>query len=106
VGFDDLRYAPDLGKVVAVPEGPGTVYLVDPDSNAVTQIPVPSGVASADRQGYDGLRRRSRQQADHHRRHDRRAGPPLGHGVTADQRGHAWVCDPVNGGILRITDPF
>jgi hypothetical protein len=46
--FDDLRYAPDLGRVIAAPEGSGKIFLVDPDSLAVTTIPVPLGVGSAD----------------------------------------------------------
>lgn len=51
VGFDDLRYAPDLDRVIAVPEGPGKVYVIDPDTNAFTQIVVPTGTASADAKG-------------------------------------------------------
>ncbi|HEU0033469.1 MAG TPA: hypothetical protein VFQ53_22715 [Kofleriaceae bacterium] len=47
-GFDDVRYSPQLGKVVAAPEGTGRVFLVEPDSMATTQIAVPGGVASAD----------------------------------------------------------
>jgi len=48
VGFDDLRYAPDLGMVIAAPEGFGQVFLIDPDSLAVTAITAPRGIASAD----------------------------------------------------------
>jgi hypothetical protein len=51
LSFDDLRYAPDLGKVVAVPEGSGTLYLIDPDTGAFTTIAVPAGTASADGKG-------------------------------------------------------
>ena len=51
VGFDDLRFAPDLGKVVAVPEGPAFVYLVAADTGAITKIAVPAGTASADAKG-------------------------------------------------------
>jgi len=29
-----------------------------------------------------------------------------GHGVTADDRGHIWVCDGTTGGLIRFTDPF
>jgi hypothetical protein len=47
-GFDDLRYAPALGKVVAAPEGAGRIYLVDPDTLEVTQIGATGGTASAD----------------------------------------------------------
>lgn len=32
--------------------------------------------------------------------------PQRGHGATADQNGHAWVCDPFGGGIVKITDPY
>jgi hypothetical protein len=46
--FDDLRYSPELGKVVAAPMGTGWISLVDPDSLAVTSLPAPPGVASAD----------------------------------------------------------
>jgi hypothetical protein len=49
--YDDLRFAPDLGKVIAVPEGSGELYLVDPDTLAVTSIAVPSATASADAKG-------------------------------------------------------
>jgi hypothetical protein len=48
VAFDDLRYAPDLGRVVAAPEATGKLFLIDPDSLAVTMIDVPFGVGSAD----------------------------------------------------------
>src|SRR5262245_28537501 len=48
--FDDLRFAPDLGKVIAVPFG-GTLYLVDPIKNAFTQIAVPTGTETADGKG-------------------------------------------------------
>ena len=46
--FDDLRYAPALGKVIAAPEGVGRIYLVDPDTNEVTTIAAGGGTASAD----------------------------------------------------------
>ncbi len=29
-----------------------------------------------------------------------------GHTASADDRGHVWVADTPNGGVLRITDPF
>jgi hypothetical protein len=32
--------------------------------------------------------------------------PTFGHGATADASGHAWVCDPASGGVVRVTDPF
>jgi DNA-binding beta-propeller fold protein YncE len=47
-GYDDLAFSHALGKVVAAPEGTGRVYLVDPDSLAITPIGVPAGTASAD----------------------------------------------------------
>jgi hypothetical protein len=50
VFFDDLRFAPDLNKVLAVPFG-GQLFLVDPDTNAVTTIAIPSGCATADSKG-------------------------------------------------------
>ena len=46
--YDDLRYSPELGKVVAAPEGTGAIALIDPDSMVVQQLDVPRGVASAD----------------------------------------------------------
>jgi hypothetical protein len=47
-GFDDLRYSPQLGQVVAAPLGTGRIGLVDPASLAVTSLSAPTGVASAD----------------------------------------------------------
>jgi len=47
-GYDDLRYAPQLGKVIAAPEGTGQLFLVDPDTLASQPVQVPAGVASAD----------------------------------------------------------
>ena len=38
VAFDDLQYAPDLGRVIAEPEGSGKLFLIDPDSLAVTRV--------------------------------------------------------------------
>ena len=46
--FDDLRYSPSLGKVVAAPEGTGRLFLVDPDTLDVRSTDVPRGVGSAD----------------------------------------------------------
>ena len=46
--FDDLRYSPELGKVVAAPIGTGLVSLIDPDTMAVQSLPVPRDVESAD----------------------------------------------------------
>ncbi len=47
--FDDLTYSASLGRVMAAPEGVGSVYLVDPESLEVTAIDnLPSGVASLD----------------------------------------------------------
>jgi DNA-binding beta-propeller fold protein YncE len=51
VGFDDLAYAADLGRVVAAPESTGKLFLIDPDSLAITTVDVPRGVASADARG-------------------------------------------------------
>lgn len=28
------------------------------------------------------------------------------HCATADDQGHAWVCDPDGGQLLRVTDPY
>jgi hypothetical protein len=47
-GYDDLRYSPQLGKVLAVPEGDGRLFIIDPDSLAVTTIAVPRSSESAD----------------------------------------------------------
>lgn len=47
-GFDDLRYSPQLHRVVAAPSGTSVVSLIDPDSLAVTTVPAPGGTESAD----------------------------------------------------------
>ncbi len=47
-GYDDLRYSPQLGKVIAVPEGTARLFLIDPDTLDVTTVGVPGGAASAD----------------------------------------------------------
>jgi len=46
--YDDLRYSPELKKLVAAPTGTAQVFLVDPESLAVQMVPVPGGVYSAD----------------------------------------------------------
>lgn len=46
--FDDLRFAPELGKVVAAPPGAGAIALIDPDTLAVQTLSAPPGVESAD----------------------------------------------------------
>jgi len=46
--FDDMRYSPELHKVVAAPIGTGHVFLIDPDSLAVEMVTVPGSVSSAD----------------------------------------------------------
>ncbi len=46
--FDDLRYSPELGKVVAAPHGTGFISLIDPDAMTVQQLAAPLGVESAD----------------------------------------------------------
>jgi hypothetical protein len=28
------------------------------------------------------------------------------HCAVADDRGHAWVCSPAEGGVRRVVDPF
>jgi DNA-binding beta-propeller fold protein YncE len=48
VGYDDLRYSPQLGKVLAVPSGTAKLYLIDPDSMAVTSTSAPGGSESVD----------------------------------------------------------
>lgn len=47
-GYDDLRYSPQLGKVLAVPSGTARLYLIDPDSMEVTMAGAPGGSQSAD----------------------------------------------------------
>jgi len=47
-GYDDLRFSPQLGKVIAAPSGTGQLFIVDPDTLASTPAQVPVGVASAD----------------------------------------------------------
>jgi len=46
--YDDLSFAPLLGKIVAAPEGAGRAYLVDPATMAAVAIDVSRGVGSAD----------------------------------------------------------
>jgi len=46
--FDDLRYSPELERVVAAPHGTGRISLIDPDSLAVQSLTAPPGVESAD----------------------------------------------------------
>jgi YVTN family beta-propeller protein len=46
--YDDLRYSPALGKVVAAPEGTDVISLIDPDAMAVQPLTAPRGVGSAD----------------------------------------------------------
>jgi hypothetical protein len=47
--FDDLRFSPALGRVIAAPEGTGTIYLVHPDTSAIDKLSgLPTGVASID----------------------------------------------------------
>jgi hypothetical protein len=47
-GYDDLRYSPQLGKVLAVPGGTARLYMIDPDSMAVMMTGVPAGAESVD----------------------------------------------------------
>jgi DNA-binding beta-propeller fold protein YncE len=47
-GYDDLRYSPQLGKVLAVPGGTAKLYMIDPDSMALTMAGVPGGAESVD----------------------------------------------------------
>lgn len=46
--FDDLRYSPQLMRVVAAPPGTGVISLIDPDTLAIDNLDVPRGVESAD----------------------------------------------------------
>ncbi|HUS27105.1 MAG TPA: hypothetical protein VMZ53_01300 [Kofleriaceae bacterium] len=46
--YDDLRYSPELGKVLAVPLGTARIYMIDPDSLAVTTHGAPGGSESVD----------------------------------------------------------
>lgn len=46
--FDDLHYAPALGKVLAAPDGVARMYVVDPETLATTMIGTSGGTASAD----------------------------------------------------------
>jgi DNA-binding beta-propeller fold protein YncE len=46
--YDDLRYSPELKKVVAAPQGTGSIFLIDPDSLVVQVLAAPRGVYSAD----------------------------------------------------------
>jgi DNA-binding beta-propeller fold protein YncE len=46
--FDDLRYSPALGKVLAAPEGAGRIFVVDPETLEVAMISANGGTASVD----------------------------------------------------------
>src|SRR5262245_11033350 len=46
--YDDLRYSPELDKVVAAPHGTGKISLIEPESLAVQSVNAPTGVESAD----------------------------------------------------------
>src|SRR5262249_40356579 len=46
--FDDLRFSPQLKRVLAVPEGSARVFAIDPDSLEVKMGSVPGGSASVD----------------------------------------------------------
>ncbi|OLE63365.1 MAG: hypothetical protein AUG04_05750 [Deltaproteobacteria bacterium 13_1_20CM_2_69_21] len=46
--FDDLRYSPELKRVVAAPHGTGRISLIDPDSLALQNLTAPPGTESAD----------------------------------------------------------
>jgi hypothetical protein len=46
--FDDVRFSPQLGKVLATPEGSGVLFVVDPESLEVARASVPAGSASVD----------------------------------------------------------
>ena len=46
--FDDLHFAPALGKVLAAPEGVSQLYVVDPATLEVKTIATTGGTASAD----------------------------------------------------------
>jgi hypothetical protein len=46
--FDDLHYAPLLGKVLAAPEGVGRLFVVDPETLEVATIGTSGGTTSAD----------------------------------------------------------
>lgn len=47
-GYDDLRFSPQLGKVLAIPGGAGKLYMIEPDSLDVTSVGVPTGSESMD----------------------------------------------------------
>jgi hypothetical protein len=46
--FDDMRYSPELGKVIAAPHGTGVISLIDPDTLALQNLSAPPGVEAAD----------------------------------------------------------
>jgi len=75
-GFDVMGYNPALGHV----------YL----AGSSCQCLVTLGASAAGRLSFLG----------------RRDAPADTHCVAADDVGHAWVCDPKHGSILRVTDSF
>ncbi len=46
--FDDVRFSPQLDKVIVAPQGTGRLYVVEPDTLEVRIAAVPGGSASAD----------------------------------------------------------
>jgi len=75
-GFDVMGYSPALGHV----------YL----AGSACRCLVTLGVSAAGRLSFLG----------------RQDAPNDTHCVTADDVGHAWICDPNHGALLRVTDRF
>jgi hypothetical protein len=75
-GFDVMGYNPSSGHV----------YL----AGSACQCLVTLGVSSAGQLSFLG----------------RQDAPADTHCVTSDDAGHAWVCDPNGGALLRVTDSF
>jgi DNA-binding beta-propeller fold protein YncE len=75
-GFDVMGYNAALGHV----------YL----AGGACQCLITLGVSTAGKLSFLG----------------REDAPPDTHCVTADDVGHAWVCDPKHGSLLRVTDAY
>jgi DNA-binding beta-propeller fold protein YncE len=75
-GFDVMGYSPTLGHV----------YL----AGGACQCLVTLGVSANGKLSFLG----------------RQDAPAETHCVAADDVGHAWVCDPKHGSVLRVTDTF
>src|SRR5579885_1599117 len=53
IGFDDLVYSPELGRVLVPAGGTGALDLIDPATRAITEIPGVAPKSSRPGEGHD-----------------------------------------------------